>query len=247
MMLEKRALCWSGVGKLVGRRRGTDVTGKLDKQLPGVAAQAAQLTVPLDARLDRLLELLPEGAGDGKKLRDFWAIFSALDLRPLLNRRKWNLADFEVLEKVRMRCIHATFPFAIALQLLLHEWERGNRAPGYQGREAAAAARTSEQWNTLLAVQNVLGRLDAPSPSYKELKRIIPERRERYMTQARAFLLVAAILDRVGNTHSRLRHGTGDCTHLEEACIEGVTAFLAVQHVVRSGKDSFGEGVPRET
>merc|ERR1740122_889354 len=106
-----------------------------------------------------MLQLLPEGFGSTHMLREFWAIFVAIDLQPFLTGKKFTQGDYKVLAEVRNRCIQATYPFAIA-------------------------------------VQSILGRLDAPTPHYRELRTQIPERRERYEMRARVFQLVAALLER---------------------------------------------------
>mmetsp|Transcript_343 Transcript_343/g.671 ORF Transcript_343/g.671 Transcript_343/m.671 type:complete len:221 (-) Transcript_343:31-693(-) len=210
-------------------------------QLPGVPA--SKLIVQAEGRLDPLLEVLPESTGGGAKLRHFWAVFVAMDFRPLLGRRKWAHPDFKVLEEARRRCVHCCYPFVIALELLQDSWHRGcERAEGssWKRREAANAARTSAQWDALMAVQNLLGRLDAPSPSaiewpHNELKRAILERRERYLALARAFQLTAALLKRVETTSSyRSARGYGGASSLvESACVEEVNALLAAQGIAR--------------
>jgi len=189
----------------------------------------------LDGRLDPLLHALPEGAGGGPKLREFWVGFAALELRPLASRRTWVQDDFRVLEEVRKRCVHSTYPFAIALQLLQEGWHRSGEQlspTNAKEREVATAAKTSAQWATLLAVQNVLGRLDLPARPFDEVQRDIRERHARYTEQARAFLLAGAMLKRVETAHRKVR-AFGGAHLVATACVEEVTALLAVQHVIQ--------------
>lgn len=223
-MAEKPFTCWSGVGRLVGRR-GCDVG--LDE--PTTPPPPHPGPKRRSVHLERVLEVLPEGAA-GQGLREFWLTFVDLDLRPLLERRGWTRADLTVLDQLRKRCLSAARPFVLATQLLHEGWhEAGPQTPGPKGREAAAAALASQQWDLLLAVQGVLGRLDAPCPAWRDLRRETAERRERYLLQGRAFLLVAAALGRGAQPQV-----VGAVT-LEDTCLAEVTLLLAVQYMVPDG------------
>jgi len=250
-MGDRRLSCWAGVGKLVGGRSLdwcglTEASRGLDGDevaCPGLST--SQDRVQLNGELHRMLQLLPEGFGSTHMLREFWAIFVAIDLQPFLTGKKFTQGDYKVLAEVRNRCIQATYPFAIALQLLEHNDHRG-REPRHtksrKGRDAAAAARTADQWDTLLAVQSILGRLDAPTPHYRELRTQIPERRERYEMRARVFQLVAALLERSAQQRPAGSRWTGTKLDLERHCVADVTAMIAAQNIVRdSREDADGE------
>merc|ERR1712066_462840 len=88
---------------------------------------------------------------------------------------------------------------------------------------AQQAVMESQQWDTLLAVQRVLGRLDASSLNYEKRKKEIPERRDMYIAQARAFLLAAALLERDASVSHE---------DVKEACEHDLNTFLAVQHLI---------------
>merc|ERR1719158_810493 len=105
------------MSRLVGLRPSGGTNGHGD--LKALSDPSTGGHFHLDGQLDRLLDLLPEDASAGSKLRDFWANFAALDFRPLLCGRRWVRGDLAVLEQVRKRCITATYPFALALSLLL--------------------------------------------------------------------------------------------------------------------------------
>merc|ERR1740129_852355 len=98
------------------------------------------------------------------------------------------------LEEVRKRCLHGTYPFALALHLLVEDpaWrdlrrETGMTEPARRLHEAAAASdQMDAQWKVLIVVQRLLGRLDTAAPPTcsggslleKEMKREIERRKE---------------------------------------------------------------------
>jgi len=246
-MADSKFSCWSGVSRLVGTNRrstngssfdvGSEERLWADNDLPwqrgGAYGSRRSVAIPLDGQPSRLLELLPESPGSGQKLRDFWATFTALDLRALQSSRKWSQDDKRDLEKARERCLVATYPFALALQLLLESWPLtagASELPARdrKGRDAAKASQLSEQWNILLAVQRILGRLDAPAPSLQDLAREIPERRERYLLQVRSFQLVTATL--LAQEAARRRGGVR--SEVAQVCTDELRVLLAVQHMV---------------
>lgn len=66
-----------------------------------------------------------------------------------------------VIHKAFERCLYATQPFKLVSELLESQWQlraKGGSATKAGGEAAAAAARTADQWNMILAVQRVLGR-----------------------------------------------------------------------------------------
>eukprot|EP00913_Durusdinium_trenchii_P002884 g2671.t1 len=94
-----------------------------------------------------------------------------------------------------------------------------------KARDAAAAAKASEQWNVLLAVQHLIGRPPNESaPAYKDMQQELHRRRERVMLQARTFMLITSLLE--GDVHppsaadlearclQELRRARRECTGL---------------------------------
>jgi len=234
--------CWSGMGRLVtGRRAGggaADASGAAggDHELNVTPARssAGRRLVDLDGKLHRLLELLPEDAGGSQQLRDFWATFAALDLRPVLTGRTWTHADCTTLYQVRQRCLVATYPFSFALSVLLEGWQW--RSDELSRSPARSAAKAVEQWNALLVVQRVLGPLDTASrggarPWNDNFLREISDRREQYLELARIFQLVAAMLWRAETGDDRLQTCRSHA-EVEQACVNEVNLFLSAQHMV---------------
>ena len=62
-----------------------------------------------------------------------------------------------------------------------------------KAREAAQAAKASEQWSVLMAAQHIIGRSDT-AVAWKEMQQELHRRRERLIQQARSFLLISAML-----------------------------------------------------
>merc|ERR1712192_283264 len=243
LMVPESLSCWAGLSKLVSKgspdNRCRDGLSRAANS-PNLAPSPNRRSVPhLVVRLDStkaLLDRLPQSAGGGAQVREFWATFSALDLHAL-SLRKWNPDDLRNLEEARERCIVATYPFALALQLLVDDWQqrsgevatnvsrRKSKDLGQDAkaiRDAEKATQQSQQWDTLLAVQRMLGRLDAPSPQWLEISKAIPNRRDRYITQARAFSLIAALLERARTPQ----------LDVDKTCEQNVTAFLAIQQMI---------------
>jgi len=252
--------CWSGLTKLMGgSASGRSPCGSTGEDAArgspgrqrvsnGVSEHVSERPIKLGDQLDRLLKMLPEDAGVGQTLRDFWGTFSSIDLRPMLSGRRWTRADFSILDQVRRRCLVATYPFALALRVLDDSplWRRLDPAasPSRRHREAAAAEQASEQWESMLVVQRVLGPLDtarvaAQKFGYDEVAREIFERRERYLSHARAFQVVAALLCH-GDLGDERRKLGNDPAEVEEACYEEVQSFVAAQEVVPLAWRHFG-------
>ncbi|CAE7737467.1 BTRC, partial [Symbiodinium sp. CCMP2456] len=67
-----------------------------------------------------------------------------------------------------------------------------------KAREASAAAKASAQWDLLLVAQHLLGRpAREPAPTWKDMTQELHRRRERLLSQAHSFQLIAALLDSV--------------------------------------------------
>eukprot|EP00930_Biecheleria_cincta_P075385 TRINITY_DN62557_c0_g1_i1.p1 TRINITY_DN62557_c0_g1~~TRINITY_DN62557_c0_g1_i1.p1 ORF type:complete len:302 (-),score=64.38 TRINITY_DN62557_c0_g1_i1:54-959(-) len=158
-------------------------------------------------------------------LRSFWATFAALDLPAPSKERRWTRLELTALRQTRNRCLAAAAPFQVVLRLLEDSWTLAGRAEEVElldaataalaaeerrssgaerkgpeilrkAREAAAAAKASGQWNVLLAVQHLIGRSSGEAaPAWKEMELALPRLREKYLTQARMFVLIAAALD----------------------------------------------------
>jgi len=95
-----------------------------------------------------------------------------------------------------------------------------------KAREAAAAAKASEQWNVLLAVQHVIGRSPGEAaPAWKDMQQELPKRREKLLFQARSFRLIAALLESEGLSGPSHRH-------LEARCQAELRLLIAAQNLV---------------
>lgn len=180
----------------------------------------------MDGQVHRLLDLLPADAGIGCRLRSFWATVASLDLRPLLHGRQWVRSDYATLDQVRKRLLVATHPFQLALCVLQHE--------SGDWRRAKHPASPFDEWNRVLAVQRLLGRLETASEvdprSGGHLSREIAHRREGYLSDVRVFQLIHASLHRL----EELRSGASVSTPADvaQACADDVTLLLAIQHML---------------
>merc|ERR1712232_514730 len=103
------------------------------------------------------------------------------------------------LNKAKKRCLEATYPFNLVIELLETKWKPSLSAqPGCtptKGREVVVAERLSEHWNLILIVQRLLGR-SFPAPDFHSMDQEIKERRDVYTQRARAFQFIAAVLTR---------------------------------------------------
>lgn len=131
---------------------------------------------------------LPSFAGCTDSLRGFWASFTSLKLLPLLKREgKTGADDEDLADELQRRCMEASLPFSLATRLLTFHW------PRRPGEDAA-------RWDTLLAVQRLIGRLDEiKQPARSGLVSTMSLMRDAYLEQARAFLFIAAELDYAWN------------------------------------------------
>eukprot|EP00931_Biecheleriopsis_adriatica_P100672 TRINITY_DN75937_c0_g1_i1.p1 TRINITY_DN75937_c0_g1~~TRINITY_DN75937_c0_g1_i1.p1 ORF type:complete len:281 (+),score=69.74 TRINITY_DN75937_c0_g1_i1:82-924(+) len=149
-----------------------------------------------------------------ESLRHFWARFAALELssQDSSSTRPWTRSEWKVLRQLRCRCLAATAPFQLVLRLLEENWEAAGREKEdellrqvtaqtsvealKQAREAIAASKTSEQWSVLTAVQHLIGREPGETaPAIKDIQQELPRRRQRLLSQARMFLLIAGLLE----------------------------------------------------
>ncbi|CAJ1451487.1 unnamed protein product [Effrenium voratum] len=107
--------------------------------------------------------------------------------------------------------------------------DRKGQGNGRQGtevlvksREAAAAAKASEQWKVLLAVQHLIGRPSSEKvPGWKDMQQELHRKRERLLEQARTFMLIGSLLG-----------SGGDAPKMEERCLLELRRLLAVQRLV---------------
>lgn len=186
--------------------------------------------VPLDGDIEGLIRILPEYSGCGEHLREFWAAFASIELRPLLLLTRVPNSD-KVLDTAKRRCVEATYAFNIVIELLETKWKpRLTSQPGSsnsKSREVAIADRNAEHWDVLLIVQRLLGR-SFPSPAWGRVEAEIQERREIYLQQARSFQFIAAVL-----THSwdatRKKERQGD---VQQIFIDKVTALIVAQQAI---------------
>mmetsp|Transcript_155601 Transcript_155601/g.274815 ORF Transcript_155601/g.274815 Transcript_155601/m.274815 type:complete len:293 (-) Transcript_155601:39-917(-) len=128
---------------------------------------------PSPGEILQQLATLPDGPGSGASLRRFWAAFCKIDLYPLKDGSMSSSAA--IIDKAFQRCLHATHPFKLVSELLENQWQlraRGGSAKKSGGEAAAAAARTADQWNMILAVQRVLGRPPETESDAKATKEI---------------------------------------------------------------------------
>lgn len=210
----------------------------------------ARVQAKLHVEPGKLLDILPDGAG-GQQLHLFWTTFAALNLRPLQSGRKWTREDLKTFEQVRLRCLDFTYPFTVALALLLDgpAWRKLKRVAvgDRRAREAAVAEQMAEQWRALLVVQRLLGRLDsASSPAWQpssslssqeKMKREITDRQEKYIAQARIFQVVAGMLSHGGANKAPGPHGGQ--AEVDRSCNNAVQMLLAVQHILPDGWRAF--------
>lgn len=233
--------CWDGVGKLVGspqkdsehERRGLGShlkTSCSSSYVPGPVLR-------LGGDLGKLNEMLPDYAGCGMQLRDFWATFASIELQPLLEMKRSNNADKE-LNMTKKRCLEATYPFNLVIEMLDSKWKpRLSAQPGSsegssKSREAVIADRNAEHWDMLLIVQRLLGR-SFPAPAWdkqwKQLEQAIQERRDVYLQQARAFQFIAAVLTNTWDTCAQKmdRH----CDQ-QQLYVDKVTALIVAQRAL---------------
>lgn len=239
------ASCWHGVAKLFGPEKDYAKGKAAIKDRRSARGPGGSTRVVSDAQavpgfrrsvsqLDRLLEHLPEDVGCGTcgmRLRVFWSTFFGLGLRPLLAvPRPWSFSEVATLREVQRRCLLATLPFKLTMELLQERWPTA---------EKGAASRA--QLDALASVERMLGpgssattvsprdplHMAPPSTNEKDVE----SRRERYLAQARAFLVVAALLTQ------RIEEVVSDAQMDSEqevtaACVGCVTTLLAAQRLV---------------
>jgi len=131
------------------------------------SARAPTRTLSLDGDAKRLNELLPEHTGCGDQLRKFWAIFSQIELSPLLDMENPPPDAISELNKAKRRCMEAAYPFNLVIELLENRWKPSLEAhPGCSvKRQADRADRVLEHYETVLIVQRLLGR-SFPAPNF---------------------------------------------------------------------------------
>lgn len=191
-----------------------------------------------------------------EQIRHFWASFANLDLQSSTGPAKnWTSQELMVLTQTRRRCVAATAPFPLVLRLLEDNWleagreeeeallsaasqaldeRKGREEPRASGaellrkaRDAAAAAKASEQWNVLLAVQHLIGRPPNESaPAWQEMQQELHRRREKVMLQAKTFLLISSLL----GESSRPKNQTPE--QLQARCQAEARRLLAAQRLV---------------
>jgi len=217
----------------VGSRRNSNTEASGNGKATEPSGPAACLRIHLDGDLRRLLELLPEtatGPVAGAKLQAFWGDFASIEFRPLLTLgRSWSHNDFSVLGKVRRRALSATHPFIFALKALSDQklWREPLRL-------RASDDLREEQWNSLMAVQQLLGApeegLQRPCGFERDLAGgEIAARHELFLRYARSFHFVAAAL---WHSEERWSGRTLRQAELEEACREEVELLIALQAMV---------------
>lgn len=167
----------------------------------------------------------------------------------------WNVQKLAALRKARHRCKMATAPFPLVLRLLEEDWAKSGQAEEEallraatgvldkeergsgstmlgaeavkKAREASAAAKASAQWDLLLVVQHLLGRpAREPAPTWKDMTQELHRRRERLLSQAHSFQLIAALLDSVCEVEPR------GPKQLEERCCTELRRLIAVQNLI---------------
>ncbi|CAJ1451486.1 unnamed protein product [Effrenium voratum] len=216
-------LCWAGVSKLVGSKamaEDSPVSANAPLALPGGRLERLPELFGCGGRTD-LIEAVGAGA-----VRRFWATFAAVDLPHPGGARRWTPQEWSALSHMRWRCLAATAPFSMVLRLLEENWleagreeeeallrvastalDRKGQGNGRQGtevlvksREAAAAAKASEQWKVLLAVQHLIGRPSSEKvPGWKDMQQELHRKRERLLEQARTFMLIGSLLGSGGD------------------------------------------------
>ncbi|CAE8616037.1 unnamed protein product [Polarella glacialis] len=116
-----------------------------------------------------------------------------------------------------------------------------------KAREASSAAKAAAQWDLLLAVQNLLGRADGETaPAWRDLPQELPRRRESYLKQVRAFMLLAALLRSEGESSIR----AGDDPEARQTELQ---RLVAAQYLVpsewrsgrRHGLQKLGSQLPK--
>lgn len=162
--------CWAGIS---ARIWGAPEPKRFDKRPKHTSSHTRSIKEL--SPTEKLAEILKiENPGSSKKLRSFWAAFAAFDFQSFQHDKPDR--ESENLEVLLSRCVQATYPFLLALRLLL----------GDAGEK-----------KTLRAVQKNLGRADLlaaafAEPDYDEVE----SQMERYMSHARAFQLMGALLQR---------------------------------------------------
>jgi len=180
-----------------------------------------QIIVSIGGDLDELKRHLPEHPGCADDLRRFWAKFSMIEFEESENLipvdGKWYVELRSALDEVQRRCLLATYPFNLVLELLDCRWKP--TLPASVGcsssSESAAIDRTYEHWETMVNVRRLLGR-SCSAPGYsgnRELWRTIKETTEEwrnaYLLQARAFQFIVAYLTRTWETIEAKHIGLG--------------------------------------
>jgi len=150
-----------------------------------------------------------------------------------------------MLNDVHTRCLLATYPFKLVMELLLNKWKPCSAASHLRGKlrdaanAASKAALDAEQWDMILVVQRVLGRLNAPAPRWPLDPNDIQERKEQYLSQARAFQFIAAAVTRsLENSAERQRKDASAAAQQQIYRDKVNTLILAQQAVPRDWRKS---------
>eukprot|EP00434_Breviolum_minutum_P007474 symbB.v1.2.006595.t2/scaffold393.1/size213714/8 len=114
-----------------------------------------------------------------------------------------------------------------------------------KAREAAAAAKASEQWNVLLAVQRLIGRpANETAPAWKDMQQELHRRRERVMLQARTFLLIGSLLGQ--RNGGEVFYGWKEITNISRCFLfDGWGEDQKCHIEKRSFADAGSSGVPK--
>lgn len=203
MVKKSQPSCWDGFSKLFPSRKSSRALERIEDNGADNFRQGVYT-------VEQLLKALPSHAGCGASLRNFWSSFCAVDMRHLLVQSHFSLEEAQkaddMLTDVHNRCLLATYPFQLVIELLLNKWKPCCATPHVRGksRDAVNAASTAalnaelvyQQWDMILVVQRVLGRLNTPAPRLPLDPNDIQARREQYLCQARAFQFIAAAVTR---------------------------------------------------
>lgn len=180
--------CWVGLRQLFTFSSKAHPKSSSSKTcgLPAASAKEPKEECPVNVTVVRHLQQLPAFAGCGTSLREFWLVFTQLNLQDLLGRASTIDRDNEeALDCIQTRCVEATLPFSLVLRLLSVEWS------------AREASDLLWRWNVLSSVRALLGRFsgEVVPEGTDSLAEVCVIRRDWYMERARAFVFVSATLE----------------------------------------------------
>jgi len=215
-MNDRQPWCWTGLKKFT-ETQDLHEKGHSGHELPAYTLSAGEYLV-------KVLEPLPLSPGCDAELANYWATFSAIDLRPLLEKKLGKKEELK-LDALRSRCLQGTFPFSLA-QKLLNEQNRIRVSKSDCLSQVAYdnSCNTLEYFNLHLIVQKLVGRLERPVPNIGRVQEDLAKSREEYLEQTRSFQVIRALL-------SEAWPGICSSTQNEhERCHAKVQLFMAVQH-----------------